>query len=341
MLGLVYLVVPRQEDGVAGADAVIQTAEADTAEAGDESEATADREEPAGETEVVAAEAKGPGPRGGVVVGGPQRVSGGQGATAPAAKSTTLRVFLPENASLRIDGRKIPGKGSKRDLIAPALVKGKQHFAVTAVWEPNDYTTFFRTRKVAPSPGKTVVVDLRKEDPRQKDRIEIGFYPSPQDVIERMCKIAELTKDDVVYDLGCGDGRAVITAVAKYGAGRGVGIDLDPKLVAKSKAVAEKRGVSDRVEFRQGDVLDIKDLADATVVMLYMGEDVNQRLRPILQKSLKPGARVVSHAFGMGTWEPTETWNFIDRAGEERNILMWIIPTRKGKAPKVEHAPQR
>jgi uncharacterized protein (TIGR03000 family) len=268
-----------------------------------------------------------------VEVGGPQRASGGSSG-ATLQQRTTLRILLPEDATLRIDGKKFSGKGKRRDIIAPPLSKGKKLLVVTAVWEPNDYTTFFRTRKVSPTPGKIVVVDLRKEDPKNKDRIEIGFYPSPQDVVERMCKMAELTKDDVVYDLGCGDGRTVITAVTKFGAKRGVGIDLDPKLVSKSQANAEKSGMADKFEFRQGDVLDIKDLSSASVVMLYMGEHMNMRLRPILKKTLKPGSRIVSHAFGMGDWDPSETWNFTDKAGTERFIFMWIIPAKKSKTTR-------
>src|SRR5262249_8819556 len=149
-----------------------------------------------------------------------------------------------------------------------------KEYEVTAVWSTNNYTQFFRTRKVAAQPGKKVEVDLRKADPKNPDKIEIRYVPTPEDVVERMCKLGKVTKDDVVFDLGCGDGRIVIVAVADFKAKRGVGVDLDPERIKESVANAKKHGVSDKVTFREGDVLKIKDLSDATVVMLYMGDDV-------------------------------------------------------------------
>jgi len=196
---------------------------------------------------------------------------------------------------------------------------------VTAVWRPNNYTTFFRSRNVAPKPGETVVVDLRNPDPNNPDRIEIRYVPTPDDVVEAMCQLAGVGKDDVVFDLGCGDGRVVIAAVADFKAKRGVGVDLDPERIRESIANAKKKGVSDKVEFRQADVLKIKDLSSATVVMLYMGDDVNLRLRPILQKTLKPGARIVSHRFTMGNWEPDKSQTFEAEDGDIYTIHLWTI----------------
>src|SRR5438046_9379949 len=126
-----------------------------------------------------------------------------------------------------------------------------------------------------------------------------------------MLRLANVGKDDLVYDLGCGDGRLVITAVEKFQAQRGVGVDIDPERIKDSNANAQKSRVQGKVEFRQGDVLEINDLADASVVMLYMGNDLNLRLRPILQKTLKPGSRIVSHRFLMGDWKPLKTETII------------------------------
>ena len=168
-----------------------------------------------------------------------------------------------------------------------------------------------------------------------------GLVPTPSDFVDAMCNLAKVGKDDVVYDLGCGDGRMVITAVKKFGAKRGVGVDLDPALVKESKKKAEEAGVADRVEFRVGDVLKVKDLSDADVVLLYMGDDINNRLKPILRKTLKPGARVVSHRFTMGEWKPTKSETMKGADGQTYHLHLWVIgrdegKQRKGSASKKE-----
>ena len=130
------------------------------------------------------------------------------------------------------------------------------------------------------------------------------YVQTPQDVVERMLEIAQVGRNDVVYDLGCGDGRLVITAARKYGA-RGVGVDFDLNRVRESQANAEKAGVEALVEFRQQDALTV-DVSPATVVTLYLLTSSNLKLRPILTKALRPGARIVSHQFGMGDWQPDD-----------------------------------
>jgi ubiquinone/menaquinone biosynthesis C-methylase UbiE len=140
-----------------------------------------------------------------------------------------------------------------------------------------------------------------------------------------MLKLGEVGKDDVVYDLGCGDGRIVITAVKNFGAKRGVGIDIDPQRIRESRANAERENVENKVEFRQGDVLKIHDLSDATAVMLYMGDELNMMLRPILQKTLKPGTRIVSHRFKMGDWKPLKTETLVDQKGQKYLVHLWKI----------------
>jgi predicted RNA methylase len=251
-----------------------------------------------------------------------------------ATKETTLRVLVPTRRSrVMIDGKRVVPKTAKtdekdgevREVVAPPLVKGKTEYEVTVTWRTNDYTRFFRTAKVGAKPGARLVVDLRKPNPKNPDHIEIRYVPTPKDVVARMCKLAGVTKDDVVFDLGCGDGRIVLMAVDDFKAKRGVGIDLNPERIRESVANAKRLGVSDKVEFRVGDVLKIKDLSDATVVMLYMGDDVNLRLRPILQKTLKTGARIVSHRFLMGDWKPDKTETFDAEDGDEYSIHLWTI----------------
>ena len=147
------------------------------------------------------------------------------------------------------------------------------------------------------------------------------FVPTPQDVVERMLALAEVGPNDVVYDLGCGDGRIVITAAGKYGA-RGVGIDYDPKRITEAEANAKKAGVEDRVTFRQQDAMTV-DVSPATVVTLYLLSGSNLKLRPILTKQLKPGARIVSHDFSMGDWDPLNKETLKDSEGRTHTLYLW------------------
>ncbi|HXG52254.1 MAG TPA: class I SAM-dependent methyltransferase [candidate division Zixibacteria bacterium] len=156
----------------------------------------------------------------------------------------------------------------------------------------------------------------------------IPFVPSPMIVVERMLELAEVKKDDVVYDLGSGDGRILITAAKKYGA-RGVGIDMNPDLVREATRKAKEAGVGHLVEFRAGDALAV-DLSEATVVTLYMFKWFNNAIRPKLQK-LRPGARVVAHDFDIDDWPPTRVVYVNpgdDPSGElydSRTLFLWKI----------------
>jgi SAM-dependent methyltransferase len=149
------------------------------------------------------------------------------------------------------------------------------------------------------------------------------YVPTPQDVAERMLELAGVTKTDVVYDLGSGDGRIVITAAKKYGA-RGVGVDIDPERVAESQANARAAGVENLVTFRQEDAMTV-DVSGATVVTLYLLSSSNLKLRPILTKQLRPGARIVSHAFSMGDWRPDKVDTFTDANGSTRTLYLWRV----------------
>jgi uncharacterized protein (TIGR03000 family) len=252
---------------------------------------------------------------------------------AQERKELVLKVLVPEeDAIIMVNDKKVDGTGKERRIVvSEALPKGKKVHTVTGIWEPNNYTKFTRTRKVSPdAKGDVVVVDLTKAYDTEK--IKIRFVPTPEDVVIKMCKLAKVTKNDTVFDLGCGDGRIVILAVDQFEAKRGVGIDLDPERIKESKENAKIHKVEDRVTFRVGDVLDIKDLSDADVVMLYMGDDVNLRLRPILHKTLKPGSRVVSHRFTMRDWKPARTEAFTGEDGDEYEVHLWVIGEKKKQA---------
>jgi SAM-dependent methyltransferase len=149
------------------------------------------------------------------------------------------------------------------------------------------------------------------------------YVPTPQDVVDRMLALAQVTRSDVVFDLGCGDGRLVITAAKTFGA-RGVGVDIDPDRVAASRAHAARAGVTTLVEFREQDSLTV-DVSQATVVTLYLLTEGNLKLRPRLQAQLPNGARIVSHQFAMGDWVPDRTETFVDALGTSRTIYLWTI----------------
>jgi SAM-dependent methyltransferase len=151
---------------------------------------------------------------------------------------------------------------------------------------------------------------------------DVIFVPTPNDVVNKMLELAQVTAKDVVYDLGCGDGRIVITAAQRYGC-RGVGIDIDPERIREATENVQKGKVADKVKFIQGDLFEA-DISEATVVTLYLLTELNLKLRPKLMKDLRPGTRVVSHAFSMGDWKPerTETVN-------GASVYLWRIPPRK------------
>jgi SAM-dependent methyltransferase len=147
---------------------------------------------------------------------------------------------------------------------------------------------------------------------------DVVFVPTPPDVVDAMLKLAKVTSSDVVYDLGSGDGRILIAAAKMYGA-RGVGIDIDPERVREATANARSNNVADKVTFRQDDLF-TADISPATVVMLYLSPTVNSRLAPRLMKELKPGTRIVSHAFDLGSWKPQQRITVSDRS-----IFLWTV----------------
>lgn len=158
----------------------------------------------------------------------------------------------------------------------------------------------------------------------QSRKPEVPYVPTPEEVVAEMLKLANVTKDDVVIDLGCGDGRIVIAA-AKLGA-RGIGVDINPERIKESNENAQTAGVTDRVKFLEGDLFEA-EIREATVVTLYLLPEVNLRLRPKLLRELKAGTRIVSHNYDMGDWKPEKTV----RLGE-RTLYFWTVPANSKTA---------
>lgn len=148
--------------------------------------------------------------------------------------------------------------------------------------------------------------------------LDVPYVPTTPELVEQMLKLAQVKKSDIVYDLGCGDGRIVIMAAEKFGA-VGRGFDLNPERIKEANENARKAGVTDRVKFVEGNLFDA-DIHPATVVTLYLLPDVNLKLRPKLLKDLKPGTRVVSHSFDMGDWKADKE---IDVGGSR--LFLWTI----------------
>ena len=209
---------------------------------------------------------------------------------ATRLKPTASLVWLIRFAAMR---------RSRRSLRAPLLVTGLSLLlAGTGAW------------------GATTA---QRDTPAVPD---VEYIPTPQPVVDAMLGIAKVTSSDVVYDLGSGDGRIVITAAKDFGA-RGVGVELDPALVQKATQNAIDAGVADRVRFVNADIF-ATDVSEATVVTLYLLQSINERLRPKLVRELKPGTRIVSHVFSMGPeWPPLDSF-MVQRSP----VFLWILPVR-------------
>ena len=149
------------------------------------------------------------------------------------------------------------------------------------------------------------------------------FVATPEEVVNRMLELAEITPEDVLYDLGSGDGRIVIAAAKKYGI-KAVGFEIDPALVRESRRTVQEEGLEHLIEIREQDVRGV-DLSPASVVTMYLYPSANLRLRPAIRTQLKPGSRVVSHQFAMGDWTPVKTEQLKDSAGLTRTIYLWRI----------------
>jgi SAM-dependent methyltransferase len=174
-----------------------------------------------------------------------------------------------------------------------------------------------------------VLLSACGDQPRPAPRDEASLAPyvaSPEMIVDEMLRLADVDKDDVVYDLGSGDGRIVIAAAKIHGA-RGIGFELDASLVGLSTENARRAGVAHLAEFRQQDVLTV-DLSPATVVTIYLGQEANLKLRPALQTQLRPGAVVISHDFDMGDWRPEAVRQLLDESGMLRTLYRWRIADR-------------
>ena len=165
-----------------------------------------------------------------------------------------------------------------------------------------------------------------QDTPAPKRQPDVVYVPTPQVVVDKMLELAEVKKGDVVYDLGCGDGRIVVTAAKKYGV-KATGFDINPERVKESLENVKSNKVEHLVTIKEADIFTL-DLREATVVTLYLGAEMNRRLWPKLLAELAPGSRIVSHDFDMGDWAPDRVVRLQDD-GREHVLYLWVVPPRR------------
>lgn len=255
-------------------------------------------------------------------------------------KTATITITAVEtgfkDTVVKVDGVEVKGKDGTWTFTTPGLEPGKEYtFKVEALIEPNNYTKITRPRAVTLKAGDAVKLDLTAEDKKVEknfDKIVVRWVPTPDDIVDEMAKLAKVGKDDVIFDPGCGDAVMLIRPVKKLGAKKGIGIEIDPKIVEKAKAKAKEEGVAAKIDIREGDILNEKDMAvcaEASVVLIYIGDDLGARMSPVLQKLLKPGTRVVSHRFKLGDWKPDQTLTVKGADGDDYVLHYWVVKEKK------------
>jgi uncharacterized protein (TIGR03000 family) len=248
---------------------------------------------------------------------------------------STITITVPtgekvyEPTVVKVNGKKLDGEDGTRTYKA-SLEKGKEYkFTIEALIQPTNYEKITRVKEITIKGGANATVDMTVKNFKTDKSILARWVPTPDDIVDEMSKLAKVGKTDVVYDLGCGDAVMLIRPIQKFNAKRGVGIDIDAEVLEKAKANVKKAKLEDRIELRKGDILDVKDMSDATVVLLYIGDRLGERVGPVLQKTLKPGARVVSHRFSLGDWEPTKTVTIKGQDGADYDLLLWVVSEKK------------
>jgi uncharacterized protein (TIGR03000 family) len=249
-------------------------------------------------------------------------------------RSVTSRVVVTvpaEDAELMVDGATVPGVGISRTFETGPLDEGGRHqYTVSVTWAPNTYTAMTRSKVVTFRAGEPVLVDLTVEDPA--DRVRVIYVPTPAEVAAAMVELAAVGDRDIVYEPGCGDARITIAAL-RAGASRGLCVDIDPERARESKANVQTAGFADRIDVREGDALDVRNLSDVSVVFLYMGDHFNMLIRPVLWRELKAGSRIVSHRFTMGDWQPDKTISMSSDDGVYELHLWTITEDLKTRRP--------
>jgi uncharacterized protein (TIGR03000 family) len=241
-----------------------------------------------------------------------------------AGVRSKVTVTVPQDdAELSVQKVVTKTTGKVRVFDTPELEAGKRFvydFVVT--WKPNKFTTITRTSARKFTAGDEVTVDLTKDE--GNDKAVVTLKPPTDDVVAELVKAAKLTKDDVVFELGGADARLPVAAV-KGGAKRGVLVQPDAAKATAAKEQVKKAELEGKVDVQQTDLPEGKDYPEATVVFLYVGDEVNAALRPTLLRDLKPGARIISYRFKMGDWPATDTAKGVNADGDNYEIHTWKV----------------
>jgi len=253
-------------------------------------------------------------------------------ATAQDKKPATIKILLPDRpykeAVVTVEGVPTKSSGETRTFTTPPLEAGKTYtYKIEALIEPNNYTRITRPREITFKAGEEVTVDLRVKDDKL-DKIVVRWVPTPDDIVDKMAEMAKIGKDDIVFDPGCGDAVMLIRPVKMLNAKKGIGIDFDPKMVKAALEKAKAEGIADKITITEGDVTSEKDMAplkEASVVLVYMGDDLGARMAPLMQSMCKPGTRIVSHRFTLGDWKPDKTETVKGADGEEYTLHYWEV----------------
>lgn len=241
----------------------------------------------------------------------------------PTTRSKVKVTVPQEDAELYIEGKLTRTAGKSREYDTPALEPDTKYlYELKVVWKPDKFTTLTRTRTIQFVAGDEVVVDLGV--PQPTDTADVTVKPAPADVIAELVKVAAIGTEDVAFEPSTTDARVLVEAV-KAGAKRAVGVQLDADKVKAAKATVAKAELEGKIDILQLAPVDCKDYAEATVVFLHAGEEVNLALRPVLLRDMKAGSRIVSYRFGMGDWKPTATTQGTTSEGDEYEIYTWTV----------------
>jgi precorrin-6B methylase 2 len=219
---------------------------------------------------------------------------------------------------------------AKKRLIEPALLDTSETVRIASTSTETSEVTMSRWLRFAcialaiafVNPAVTAM----RPAAAQEGKI-VPYVPTPQEVVDRMLELAQVKKGDVVYDLGSGDGRIVVTAAKKYGV-KAIGFEIDPERIKESHENIKKAGVGQLVEIRQQDIRTV-DLSQASVLTMYLLPEVNLMIRPNIWKHMKPGSRVVSHDFDMGDWKALKTEHIKDGSGWDHTLYLWHVEVGK------------
>jgi len=241
-----------------------------------------------------------------------------------------IKITVPQDdAELKIEGKMTKPQGTVREFETPNVEAGRLYeYSYEVMWQPNNYTKLTRVQSVEFKGGDDINVDLTKPNPKVEDKAVVRWVPTPDDIVDKMMELADVKKGDIAYEPGPGDARMLIAAVKK-GAVKGVGIELDPKKAVEATENVKKAGLADKIKIIEGDALKDRDYSEATVVLLYMGNEFQALLRPILEKQLKPGTRIVSHRFTFGDWAPDKSITVTGLDGDEYKLHVWTVKEKK------------